>query len=261
MKNFFQYVCFALGCFASQLSAQTQGCEKVRASIYAQFQKLERFNQTAIDSSISMYDSLKPANEALKNHVVQWIELGGFQICPLQPIQNMKVVASPDMNLVAISWNTYLGGTLIDFASILGYKNEGGTFGSKKMESEFQGITDNDKILIDRIYSIKNKHKQTIYLVSSVGQSGALAPFYNMTAYKIGKTIVETPVFGGKITLSTSFDYTSFHDGTYLPNDFIGIQFLQKGHYVRRPISENNGVFNGRFEIYKFDGLKYYRIK
>jgi len=261
MKNIRIIGVLLIAFFVKNAKGQDADCKLLKDHIHNQFLKIDQFNRKSQDSAISMYDSLKPANEQLKKLLVQWIESGGFQVCPLNPVQNMKVVASPDLNLIAISWNTYLGGTLIDFASILGYKNEDGTFASKKMESEFQGITDNDKILIDRIYTIKNKHKQTIYLVSSVGQSGALTPFYNMTAYKIGKAIVETPVFGGKIALSTSFDYTSFHDGTYLPNDFIGIQFLQKGLYVRRPISEKNGIFNGRFEIYKFDGLKYYRIK
>ncbi len=260
MRNFYQYLCLALFCIALQLSAQSSGCEEVRAKIYAQFQKIDRFNQTALDSSISLYDSLKPANETLKNLVVQWIEMGGFKNCALQPHSNMKYVISPDLGMVAISWNTYQGGTMIDYASILGYQNSIMEFKAKRFESDFQGVLSNDRILIDRIYSIKNKFKENVYFVSAIGQGSVSTPFFSMTAYKIKREILEEPIFDGVSRLSVDFDYTD-HQNQFLPEDFIGIQFLKRGAFIRRPISEKNGIFNGRFEIYKFDGAKYRRIK
>lgn len=253
-------LCFFVGLLLNTVNGQSDECNYLHQTIYNELQRIEKFQRQSIDSGISMYDSLKPSSETLKQAITKWIEMGGFQTCPLAEHVNLKIVVSSDLNMVGVSWNTYNGGTMPDIASIIGYQAVDHTFKAKRMESFFQGTIENDKSRIDKIYTIKNKLKENIYLVAKSGQGSLATPYFGMTAYKLGAVMLEVPIFENSSNLEVDFDYTN-HPKTVVPDNLTGIQFLQKGMYVRRPISEKNGTFNGRFEIYKFDGLKYRRIK
>lgn len=241
------------------LVAQVSSCEQVQKDVLTEINLVESFNQKYQETFADMSDSLRIHNELLKQNLVYFIESGGYKTCPIN-FPALKFVQSPDQNMMAVSWNTHMGGTMIDFASIIGYALLDGTIRTKRMEPEFQGVVENDKIFIDKIYTIKNRKKETIFLVTSHGQGSTLTPYFSMAAYKVGAELMKVPIFAGQTELSVNFDYTN-DNTSYLPKDFNGIQFLKKGMFVRKPISEKNGVFKGRYEIYKFDGSKYFRMK
>lgn len=243
----------------SKIKAQIANCEQVQKDVLTEINLVESFNQKYQETFTDMSDSLRIHNELLKQNLSYFIVSGGYKTCPIN-IPALKFVQSPDQKLMAVSWNSHMGGTMIDYASIMGYTLADGTIRSKRMEPEFQGVVENDKIFIDKIYTIKNRKKESIYLVASHGQGSSLTPFYAMTAYKIESELVGTQIFSGQNSLSVDFDYTS-DNTSYLPKDFNGFQFLKKGLFIRKPISEKNGVFKGRYEIYKFDGSQYYRMK
>lgn len=257
MKN----VIFFLGVLfcSSKMNAQVANCEQVQKDVLSEINLVESFNQKYQETFVDMTDSLRIHNELLKQNMVYFIESGAYKTCPINTTPVLKFVQSPDQKMMAVSWNTHMGGTMIDFASIIGYTLADGTIRTKRMEIGGEwGV--NQKILIDKIYTIKNSKKVSIYLVASQGQGSTLTPFYTMTAYKVESELVKTPIFAGQKSLMVDFDYTS-DNTSYLPKDFNGFQFLKKGMFIRKPISEKNGIFKGRYEIYKFDGSQYYRMK
>jgi len=250
---------FCILLFASKTNAQVANCEQVQKDVLTEINLVESFNQKYQETFADMSDSLRIHNELLKQNLNYFIVSGGYKTCPIN-LPALKFVHSTDRKMMAVSWNSHLGGTTIDYASIIGYTLADGTIRAKRMEPEYQGVVENDKIFIDKIYTIKNRKKESIFLVASHGQGSSLTPFYTMTAYKIESELVETPIFSGQNSLSVDFDYTA-DNISYLPKDFNGFQFLKKGLFIRKPISEKNGVFKGRYEIYKFDGSHYFRMK
>lgn len=241
-------------CVLTNAKAQNASLFQAKQAVIQNFELLDTLKkQYLID-----YDTFMKVNASIKKSICNWIEIGALNDFQLNVKGEVKFVISDDKKIGVVSWNTNLGGTMIDFAAIIGYQTPDGLYHAKRMEQEFQGTVENDKDFYTNIYSLKNKYKKTIYLLASQGQGSTLTPYYSLDSYLIEDQLMSYGNLfeGNPDGLFVAFDYTDPKNRNVAFVD-LGFKFLKKGLYIRKPIAEKNGGFTGRYEVYKFDGAKY----
>lgn len=165
----------------------------------------------------------------------------------------VNIVTSKNRQLYVLSWNTKLGGTLIDFASVILYRSGSNVFYKRLIDSSDSYI-DNPKIYFNNIYSFKT-NSNTLYVAQGVGQGSGLLPWQKIMAFEImTDSLLQPPVFPkSKNEIFIEFDRSHLKD----PYDIPRIRINEAAKIIRVPMTTEHYGFNGKYTTLKFDGSKF----
>ncbi len=264
-KTFQLLIC--LICYSVSVNAQKAfDCDQLKKSMLetqAMIDSLRTSGKLSTDSNyVNRIDSL---NATLINCIKLLAIDDRFQKCELNSHFNFKSLISSDKRFCITSWDTRLGGTMIDYTNVVIYKTFNKTFVKQLVYGE-PGFKDNSKIMFDTLFSIQNNKGQTIYITYGSGYGSTALPFSVVKAFMITDSLIEN-----SIIFPNEIDSLAFNDPNnsgelsieYDLHNFKGndkvheMKFLNGGLEIKVPIIKANGRPSNRYYSLVFNGERY----
>jgi hypothetical protein len=198
-----------------------------------------------------IYDNLDSAvieNNLILNSVEKYKE-EIFNISEKVDNNLYKLTKSKDGKLCIISWDTRLGGTSVDFATIAVFKSKDKIF-CKKIISGQNEYTHEDEYFQMRYSKILTLN-ENLYIANGIGQGSTALPWEDVLALQInGKDLIFKKIFpNNKFRILVEFDAHQF-DGKSIPV----IIFENEGKILKIPESNDKEGFDGKYQQLIFDG-------
>lgn len=217
------------------------------------YKKIER--QFRIIDSVGLKDSdlLEAENEKIpaiirqyKDHILNFNDTLDYDL--------VYIAISEDRNFALVSWDTRMGGTMIDFATMAIYRTAAGVKASMLVDSVEDG-TGNTLMHYNKVHTIKTTSGRKFYLAWGNGQGSTALPWQELRAFSIVKNELTAPnVFPGQgSSIFISFDTHAFKEGEKIPT--IGIR--DGGKTLHVPIPTEESGFTGKYRILKFNGKEF----
>jgi len=208
-----------------------------------QFARIDSLRFHDADSMDLENDRLEKIIEAYKVYLFDFPDTLDFDF--------LYVAKSADKQLILISWDTRMGGTMIEFATMAIFKTANGikTLMIKDEESEEM---QNTYMHYNEIHSINCADGTKIYLAWGNGQGSTSLPWQELRAFKIRNGELFQPRIFPKSSaaVSVTFDLKKFNDNERVPT----IKVKDKGRKIEVPISRGDNSFPGKYRIYTFNG-------
>ena len=232
-------------------------------------EKLRQLRFT-IDSVIvhedDYYDKIDTLNAELHRHLKLLGEEDRFQLCDVDlPEVYFHYLISTDKRFALGSWDTRMGGTMIDFSNMAFYYTPSG---SKSLHLQYgdSEYMDNSKIAFDTLFTIRNNRGEPIYIAYGFGQGSTALPYRVLKAFmvtdglrqdvaifpkEIDSSVPDDPNCSGEFFLE--YDLHQFKEGDRVRE----IEFEQNGTVVKIPELKENGRPGRKFVTLIFDGQRY----
>ncbi|MBC7901931.1 MAG: hypothetical protein H7Y27_00850 [Gemmatimonadaceae bacterium] len=228
-----------IGTFVAGSPAISQQTAKERR---AEMGRLIAKHFGVIENSANMqYDQLEAENEKLKETLERFrVELirgkDSFRY------KGLYLAHSTDNKLCIASWDTKLGGTMVDFTTMAIHRTASGQVKSRVIVDSTDDNVGNTLMHYDKIYSVKTGNK-TLYLCHGFGQGSSSLAWQELWAYTIVKNeLVNAEIFPGeKANLFIEFDTQKSKGKTVPP-----IQLMENGQRLSYPIADEKGGYSGK---------------
>jgi hypothetical protein len=126
----------------------------------------------------------------------------------------LYITSSTDNNLCIMSWNTQMGGTMIEYASIAFFKTGQGVAYKRLTDVWMSGDTVNTFIHFDTTVTLQTANR-TIYLSRGFGQGSSALKWEELRAFEISNgELIEPAIF------------PEFESGITYPDKFSTIRFI-----------------------------------
>ena len=217
----------------------------------AEFSTKVRQQFAKIDSSRSgNYDALPVENDRLEK-IIHTYRNYLFNFPDTLDFDFLYIVKSPDSQLVLVSWDTRMGGTMIEFATIAVFKTAGGIKSFKIVDKESEEMS-NTYMHYNTIHEVVSGKGSKIYLAWGNGQGSTLLPWQEIRAFKISNGNLSQPRIFPKSNsyVSVTFDLSKFNPNDQVPT----IKVKDKGRTIEVPIAADDDSFTGKYRIYAFNG-------
>lgn len=156
----------------------------------------------------------------------------------------LYIAKSPDKQLCLVSWDTRMGGTMIDFATMALFKSNGKVRARMLIDTTNPGM-ENTLMRYDTIYTVHNKDRK-FYLAQGFGQGSTALPWQEIRAFEIRNgQLFNLHIFPeNKPNLFAEFDTHEFGDGKRIPT----IKVKESGHKILFPIATDREGFAGEYQ-------------
>lgn len=156
----------------------------------------------------------------------------------------MYITKSADEKLCLISWDTRMGGTMIDFATMAIYQTSNGDTISKMLIDTSESPIGNTLMHYDNLYSIKEADK-TIYIAHGFGQGSTALPWQELRAFQInGKQLINPSIFPEqKPNLFIEFDTHKLKR-----EEIPMILVIDSAKTISSPIPTDDEGFSGKYQ-------------
>ncbi len=217
--------------------------------ISARFSRIDTIREFGADRIIQDPDLQQRESTALDSFLQSQSTLI-FTLPDTLNFDLLYISRSADSNLCLVSWDTRMGGTMIDFRTLALYRTKNGIY-TQPLSDE----GDNTKFHYDTIFTIQGKDKSKIYLAYGFGQGSMILPWQDLRAFSInGNELIMPTVFPAQSNrLFVEFDLNEFDEGSSVPN----IKFQKGGYHILVPETAGNGGFSGKFFSLIFNGTRY----
>lgn len=168
----------------------------------------------------------------------------------------LYIVKSTDKKLCLISWDTRMGGTMIEFATMAIFQTSSGDTISKILFDTSESPIGNTLMHYDNLYSIQNADK-TIYIAHGFGQGSTILQWQELRAFQIlNKELINPNVFPEqKPNLFIEFDTQKLKR-----EEIPMILLTDSGKTISLPILNEMESFSGKYQNLVFhNGI--YKIK
>jgi len=258
------FICFCL--LAPNLFAQTPVA--IEADLLKSFKKInywdDKFRSNTMNG-LSAEDSLGKANEVfakkLKDYTVRYPSTISQDFSALKKAY-LDIYTSADGLFRIYSWETWLGGTMRDFANVFQYKAGG------KIQSTYLHSTGNDNKPYVPLYS-------NLYTFSFSQKTYYLAVYDCIYSTKDAGTGIQIfDIENGKLNKNAKIIKTAsgLHSKIYYDYDFLSvvdidfdkrpdIYFDSATQTIHIPLVTGNGKVTSQYIIYKFTGQYFERVK
>ncbi|MBT1687722.1 hypothetical protein [Dawidia soli] len=180
-----------------------------------------------------------------------------YQHASLGEKDGISYLLSDDQRLCLVSWDTRLGGTMIDFETVAIYKTAAGTkiryLG--EVDPETSGHT-SSQTYFTKLYALTDIDSVTTYYAYGVGQASTLLPWRTLQAFRVGEDLDDTlPTFDDREN-SFSYDLSKFDDN----DDIADVIFAANPRDIQVPDIEDE-VSTGQYTRYRFADGMYRRVE
>jgi len=135
-----------------------------------------RYKQKNIVQLKEAVDSLPRLINTWKQTIMQLKDTFDFNL--------LTIVKSEDSTFCIVSWDTRLGDTKTDYASVVLYKKNDSIYVQQQQQEFIKGKPENPKIRYTAIYTINTKNKKN-YLAKGYGQGRNTEPWQEIKTYSI----------------------------------------------------------------------------
>ena len=265
MKKLSLILLFCVSFGIAKIFAQTP--QQIEANLLKPFKKINYWadkSRRDTTGNISLEDSLENANEVfakkLKDYTVKYPSTIIQDFSALKK-ERLDIFTSADGLLRIYSWETWLGGTMRDFANVFQYNN------GKNIQSVYLHSTGDDSKenipFYSNLYTFKANQK-TYYLgiygcIYSTKDAGTGIKIFDIENGELNtdvKIIKTASGLHGKIYYD--YDFFSVVDIAYDKRPTISFDAATKSIYV--PLVDGNGKVTHKFITYKFTGKYFEKV-
>lgn len=166
----------------------------------------------------------------------------------------LYIVKSSDKDFCLISWDTRMGGTMIEYATMAFFKDTSGKVQSKMLVEKSSDGFANSMMHYDTIHTIQSSGR-TLYIAHGFGQGSTALPWQELRAFSIKNNgLINPNIFPEKKSnIFVEFDTHKFKDGQRIPT----IKVKSSGKTILVPIATDNEGFSGKYKTLVFNGQVY----
>lgn len=250
MKKSFLSLCI-IACTIMSCNPQKETKQENTVSLSTLYQNIINIDR------LEQYDSLEIANKAFQDELLKRTSI---EVAELQLLKDLglEVVESNDKKLTIFSWDTYLGGTMIDYDNVLWYQTPSGIKTSSLIvnSEDAQG----EASFFD-IHDIIDGTK-TYYLALNINKFSTKDVQEQIRVFSINDEELEldNPIFiskNGEKSSSLEFNYDIF---SALDNEKLELKELEynkETQTIRFPETGEDGEVLQSIKTFKWDG-KYF---
>ena len=251
-------VCISLYTTNCQAIEKNNKCEIITISKQSNIIALE--NQLINEYKLAQndYELAEKFAKSFQKIIQENPETLNYSFKKLLAETNIYISSSSDGKLRIYSWDNNTGGTMRYFDQIIQLNDNG------KINSKLKIASEDAQSYVSKIYSLKNKKKQTIYFTINNAIYSNSAVSQNINAYTISaNNLVQAKAFKTKkkslFSIDCPYDFFSVVDRPERPVDLIKI----KNNNLYIPLINEKDVVTSKNLIYKWDGniFKYQGIK
>ena len=246
----------------TKVFSQTMAVVKIENDLHKSYKKIlsDRFDADTTD-----WDSLELHNKFFRDKLLKYTANYSatltFKFDSLRK-DNFKIISSDDKLLRIYSWDTWHGGTMLDFESVFQYKNK------DKVYSKFYDDTTNDGEGYTPFYSqlfTLNANNKTYYLAVYNGIYSTKDASQSIKIFTIENKLLNNSVKliktqnGLTNSINVNFDFFSVAARPERPLRLIKYDNAKKIIYI--PIVLENGKVTDKFILYQFTGQYFEKIK
>ena len=261
---FFAFV----GCCLVSISAFAQTPKEIEVDLLKSFKRIDYWSYKSKDDTTSnggFEDSLEKSNEIFANKIKVYTVKYPFTIS--QPFNSLKkerldIFTSADGLFRIYSWETWLGGTMRDFANVFQYK------AGKRTASVYVHTNGSD----DQSYTPFYTNLYTFKLNQKTYYLGVYGTIYSTK--DAGRGIKIFDIEDDKLNQDVKIIKTAsgLHSKIYYDYDFLSvvnidfdkrptIYFDAATQIIHVPLVDGNGTVTHNFITYKFTGKYFEKVK
>jgi len=215
------------------------------AKIQQHFNLIDSFQKTDIDQ-------LSAENQKLRETIEQF----KYVIADLRDSsdpRSLYIVSSGDKKLHLISWNTRMGGTMIDFTTMAVYQTQCGYTVTRTLSDSSENPPV-DPIMHYQGISTISTPDGPVYIAHGFGQGSTILPWEEVRAIRIDVDRLIFPrIFpDAKSNLFVEFDRTNLRSG-----EIPVIQISENGKIISTPVPDDHEGFTGKYQTYVFKDSVY----
>lgn len=218
----------------------------------------KKINDASLGSDTINWKVLETENNKFETKILKYLSTNPKSIIfPFDSLKksNIDIVSSKDKLLRIYSWNTWKGGTMVDFVNLFQYKSNGKVITKIIKDTVTRG--EGEYIpFYSQIFTLKNK-KSTYYLCVYNGIYSSKDASQSIKILKIeNNKLEEVKIIKTENGLTNSidlyFDFFSVVDRPERPLKLIKYDKEKKQIYI--PILSEKEEVTNRFQIYNFNG-------
>lgn len=230
----------------------------VNTSRDAEEDELLKLYSAIFKISDERYDEKEAANELFRKKLIKYASANPKSITSEFENfadQDIRIITSDDKLFKIYSWNTNLGGTMHNYASIIQYKS-----GDKLIVLD----QDDESPLYFDIITVNGANNQTYYLAISNSMFSTKDGMQSVKGFIIdnGKLDTNIKLFKTKTTIlnniNVNYDFFSVLDHQERPIRLI--KYDQRSQILMIPIVRENGEVTKKYLNYQFDGNQFVYI-
>lgn len=216
-----------------------------------------------LNSDTLNWEVLENENNKFEVKILKYISTNPESITyPFDSLKkkNIHIINSEDKLLRIYSWNTWKGGTMVDFTNLLQYKSNGKVYAKVIKDTTINGEGEYTPFY-SQIFTLKNK-KHTYYLCIYNGIYSSKDASQSVNILKIeNNKLKDVKLIKTENGLTNSidlyFDFFSVVDRPERPLKLIKYDHEKKQIYI--PIVTEKDEITNSFLIYKYNG-RYFEI-
>jgi len=243
--------------YADSIHAQ-ENLQEIEKILSADFQ---RITDARLGSDDYSYDSIGKYNTLFRTDLLKYLtQYPATLQYPFDSLRSihMEIVTSEDRLFRIYSWNTWMGGTELDFENVMQYKSGDKVF----IKANRYTIVKNDDGYIfnfTQLYSLQANHK-TYYLGTYLGIFSSQDAGMGIKVFTIKNNRLNDSVklFKTRSGMANEI-YFTFVDNGERPLPFF--QFDAKNKIIRFPVVLANEKVTKRLISYQFTGSYFEKIK
>jgi len=170
----------------------------------------------------------------------------------------LTIVKSEDSAFCIVSWDTRLGDSKTDYASVVLYKKNNSVYTRQQTQEFIKGKPENPKIKYTRIYTIKAKDKK-IYLAKGYGQGRNTEPWQEIKSFCTEDSSLLQPNIlpGKKNRVFVAINGMQLKGAKKIPPLSYDSTTLR----LTVPVTDRDNIFTGSYISYHFNSKKFKEIK
>jgi len=170
----------------------------------------------------------------------------------------LTITKSDDKKFCIVSWDTRLGDSKIDYASIVLYKIRDSIYLQQQKQEFIKAKPENPKIRYTAIYTITSKDKK-IFLAKGYGQGRTTEPWQEIKTFCIEDSSLALPNIlpGKKNRIFVAINSTQLKGIKKTPPLSYDSTLLR----LTVPVTDKDNVFTGSYLSYHFNSKKFKEIK
>jgi hypothetical protein len=229
-----------------------------------EFNKIyKKINDTRLERDTINWEELETENNKFETKILKYLSTNPKSIIfPFDSLNNnIDIVSSEDKLLRIYSWNTWKGGTMVDFVNLFQYKSNGKVITKIIKDTVTRGEGEYTPFY-SQIFTLKNKNN-TYYLCVYNGIYSSKDASQCIKILKIENNKLEDIKLiktenGLTNSIDLYFDFFSVVDRQERPLKLIKYDNKKKQIYI--PIISEKEEVTNRFQIYSLNG-KYFETK
>ncbi|QEC66540.1 hypothetical protein FRZ67_04230 [Panacibacter ginsenosidivorans] len=170
----------------------------------------------------------------------------------------LTIIKSADKTFCIVSWDTRLGDSKIDYASVILYKIKDSIYLQQQKQEFIKSKPENPKIRYTAIYTITTKDRK-IFLAKGYGQGRTTEPWQEIKTFCIEDSSLSQPnILPGKknriLIAINSIELKGIKKIPPLSYDSTALKLTV-------PVTDKHNIFNGSYTSYYFNSKKFKEIK